>query len=378
LKVVFDKYQTVKQNYLLKSANLLLKIKTEAEKEYNTNEATKTKSFTEYEKAKQEYKKQSVDLYTKMLEQKEICNEIRIKLETEQAETGKSNLEILKSDLQNKKNFNTRLDTLLPIIETYQIIDVVQNKFSKQEKVKGQQTKLKQLKEIQYFAEFEKSKWIEGYDIAYQYYNKRNLDIQTEIATLSEVLSLYEGSNPNSLFNWAVNQQTTLTIEQETVLMAFKDIFTKKISAKEGKRYSLNPQSLLNSYTKEENGIWINLGDLSEFVILVKDKEQLFNDKDKLEQALANDKKAIQGKINELNIEQQKIKNLNSIGLNQELIDIYTQRQEIETYDINALLTKENVQFIETNFDSFSKIETLKKETKQLDEQIDKIVKKSG
>ncbi|MDR2651618.1 MAG: hypothetical protein LBC68_04810, partial [Prevotellaceae bacterium] len=321
------------------------------------------------------YETQCKDLYAKMLEQKAICNEIRIKLETEQAETGKSNLEMLKDNLQNRKNFNTRLETLQPIITAFQTIETIKNKFSEQEKIKGQKDKLKQLKDNQHFAEFEKSKWIDDYDIAYQHYNKRNLEIQTENETLNEVLSLYEGSNPNSLFNWAINQKSALTIEQETVLMAFKDIFAKKISLNEGKKYSLNPQSLLNSFTKEENGIWINLGDLYEFVPLLK--EQRFNDKDKLEQALANDKKAVQDKISELKTEQQNIKNLNSIGLNQELIDIYNQRQPIETFSINSLLTKDNADFIENNFDSFSKIEILKQETTKLDEQITEIITKS-
>jgi hypothetical protein len=376
LKTIHEQFVNTQKDYLLKNANLLFQKMNFTIKAFDDNETAKTKAKDEYETAKSLYETQCKDLYAKMLEQKAICNEIRIKLETEQAETGKSNLETLKDNLQNQKNFNTRLETLQPIITAFQTIETVKNKFSEQEKIKGQKGKFKQLKDNQYFAELKKSKWIDDYDIAYQHYNKRNLEIQTENETLNEVLLLYEGSNPNSLFNWAINQKLALTIEQETVLMAFKDIFAKKISLNEGKKYSLNPQSLLNSFTKEENGIWINLGDLYEFVLLVK--EQRFNDKDKLEQALANDKKEIQDKINELKIEQQNIKNLNSIGLNQELINIYNQRERIENYKINALLTEDNVHFIKTNFDSFTKIETLKQDTDKLDKQIDEIVRKAG
>jgi len=375
LKTIHNDFVNTQKDYLLKNTNFLFQKMQAAITAFNENEDKKEKAFSEYNSAKSLYEMQCKDLYAKMFEQKEICNEIRIKLETEQAETGKSNLETLKDNLQKQKNFNSDLEKLLPIIEEYKNIDAIHNKFTEQEKIKGKQNKLNQLEDNQYFSKFEKSKWIEGYDVAYVFYNKRNLDIQTEITNLKEILFLYEGNNPDSLFNWAINQKSALTIEQETVLMAFKDIFTKKIFSNEGKKYSLNPQSLLNSYTKEENGIWINLGDLSEFVTLVK--EQQFNDKDKLEQAIANDKKEIQTRIGKLETEQKNIKNLNSIGLNQELIDIYNQRQQIEIYAINSVLTADNVQFIETNFDSFFKIETLRRDTTKLDEQIAEIITKS-
>lgn len=376
LKAVHKQYVDAQTDYLSKNSNLLQQKMSIAIKVFNDNETTKTKAYEEYCSAKKLYELQCKELYKKMLEQKAICNEIRIKLETEQAEIGKSNLETLKNDLQNKKNLNKQLEELLPVIEEYKKIDIIQNKFSEQEKIRGQHTKLKHLKENKYFSQFEKSKWVEGYDIAYKHYNQRNIDLQKEITNLKEILSLYEGNNPNSLFNWAINQKSTLSIEQETILMAFKDIFTKKITANEGKKYSLNPQSLLDSHTKEGNGIWINLGNVSEYFTLIT--EQRFTNKEKLEQALANDKKAIQTKIYELELEQQNIKNLNSIGLNQELINIYNQKELIETYAINHILTADKVQFIEKNFDSFSKIGFLKQEAEKLDKQIDKIVEKSG
>jgi hypothetical protein len=186
-------------------------------------------------------------------------------------------------------------------------------------------------------------------------------------------LFLYDGNNPDSFFNWAVNQKSELTIDQETVLMAFKDIYTKQITAEKGKRISLNPQSLINSFEKEENGVWIVLGDLREYFPLIE--KQIFDDKNKLEQALANSREQIEEEIKQYETEQTEIKNLNDalvkIGLNQELIDIYTRRNDIESYEIENLLTEENVQFAEKNFDKFKQIETLQKN-------VDDLIKRAG
>lgn len=376
LKSTFNQFEDAKKDYLFKYANFQLQAKLKAEENYKNNETTKQNAWKEYKGAKNLYEEQIKKLYSKMLEQRAICNEIRNKLETEQAETGANTLEKLKTQLQIDKSFIERLETLVPILETEDSVEKINNIFAKQEIKIEQKTKLKQLKANEFFKQFEDSKWTEGYDVAYTFYNQRNLHVQSEIRNLSEILSLYEGSKPNSLFDWAVNQETELTIEQETILMAFKDIFTKQITANPGEKYTLKPEVLLNSFTKEGNGIWVHLGNVSEYVELVS--EVRFNDKDKLRQAIANDKRAIQIKIDELKEEQKYIRNLNSIGLNKEIIDIYNQREHIEKYNINNLLTKENVKWIEANFNSFFEIEKLKKDVRKLDDKITIIIKKSG
>lgn len=376
LKVIFDKYETAKKNYLLKNANLLLKIKSEAEKEYNANETTKKESFAKYEKAKQEYEKQSIDLYAKMLEQKAICNIIRNNLEKEQSETGTFDVNKTQEQIQNDSAFIQKLKTLKPIIEKYQSVEEIQKQLEEQEKIKEQQKKLKALKESPYFAKFENSKWANSYNVAYQYYSEQNNELSTKIKNRKALLSLYDGSNPASFFNWAVNQKSALSIEQETVLMAFKDIYTKQIVAGKNQRFSLTPESLINSFEKENNGIWVILGDLREYFPLIE--TPLFNDKSKLEQALANSKEQIENEIKGFEKEQIEIKNLNDalveIGLNKELIDIYKNQNQIANYELENLLIEDNIKFIKTNITQFSEIENLQKKVNIL---IDKI-KNSG
>jgi hypothetical protein len=376
LKIIFDRYEESKKNYLLKNANLLWQLKSKAEKEYNDNETAKTNSLSEYNKAKELYEQQCQKLYAKMLEQKAICSKIRENLEKEQSETGTFDTKKLQEQIQKESTFVEKLKTLQPIIDTEKTIEKVKEKFDEQEEIKGKKKKLKALQNSPHFEKFEKSEWIKGYDIAYEYYNNRKNELQKNIYSLKELLSLYDGNNPDSFFNWAINQKSTLSIEQETILMAFKDIYTKQINSNTGKRYSINPQNLVNSFEKEDGGVWVILGDLREHFPLVT--KQIFNDKNKLEQALAHNKEQIEKEIKQYEIEQTEIKKLNdalvAIGLNQELIDIYTNRNQIENYQLENLLTEENIQFIEKNFDKLAQIEILSKNVTLL---IDRI-KKSG
>lgn len=379
LKGNYETYVKAKESYFSKYAHLLFKKKQEATKAFDKNEMLKNKAFDEYNNAKGTYESQCRESYSKMIEQKEICNEIRSKLEDEQTEAGKQNIEKLKSQLDNDKTFNKRLENLSSLLEEYKTSEVIKSVYESQEKIKQQKLKLSQLKACSHYKRFENSKWVEGYESAYEYYNQRNLLLQEKIETLKEVLSLYEEKNPESIFHWAVKQKSALTIEQETVLMAFKEIYIKKIEARKGNKFSLNPKALLNSYERDGNGIWIVLGEVSEYFELVP--KQLFNDKDKLEKAIESDKQAMKTEIlgyeKELSENMELNAGLIQIGLNQELIDIYTNRSTIEELEIVKLLTEENIQFIADNFNSFSKLKMLDDEAKALDEKITDIIKKT-
>lgn len=379
LKTTHDSYINAKDSYLSKNAHLLYRKSNEALKAFESNEAIKYKALDEYTSANANYETQCRKSYAMMLKQKAICIEIRIKLEDEQTEAGKHSLEKLKTQLDIDKVFIRNLETLSPLITKLNTVEVLKEDFEKQEKFKEQKKKLNQLKESSYYKKFEVSEWTKGYEFAYEHYNKRNLFIQDKINTLREVLSFYEGNNPDSLFNWAIKQKAALTIEQETVLMSFKEIYIKKIEASKGKAFTLNPMSLMNSYKREGNGIWIILGDVCEYFELVP--KQLFNDKDKLEKAISNDKEQINRELIELEAELREIKELNNaltqIGLNQELIEIYQYQKKIVAYEINKLLTEENIQFIEVNLESFANLKALNKAVKELDEKITDIIKKT-
>ena len=161
--------------------------------------------------------------------------------------------------------------------------------------------------------------------------------------------------------------------------MALKEIYTKKIEAGKGNVFSISPKSLMNSFQKEGNGIWILLGDISEYFPLVT--KRLFDNQNKLEAAINNDKEEITKEIKELENEVEEISKLNSalinIGLNQDLIEIHEQRDLIEAYPIEKLLTEENLKFAQENFESFGRLDNLKKAAEGLDNRITEIIQKT-
>ena len=134
LKLTHGNYIKAKENYLSKNAHLLSKKNNEALKAFTTNETNKNKAFEEYTNAKGTYESQCRESYVMMLEQKAICNEIRTKLEDEQTEAGKQNLEKLKTQLDTDKTFVKELETLSPLIKKFKTVDAVKSEFDTQEK----------------------------------------------------------------------------------------------------------------------------------------------------------------------------------------------------------------------------------------------------
>ena len=376
LKETNTTYETAKQEYLSKNAHLLFNTFKIDEKAFTYNETKLNKALDDYKKHKEDYDIQCKDSYTKMIEQKEICNEIRIRLEEQEAEAGKHNIDTLKEQLRTETNYNEKLEKLKSIVEENKTVEGIQEAYSLHESLKEQKNKLDTLQKMELVSEFKKSKWSEEYSTAYNFYNDRILKIPEALKTLKEVLSLYDGSNPDSFFNWAVKNNEVLSREQETVVMNFKEIFTKKISSSKGKRFTVNAKSLLNSFDKEGEGIWINLGDVSEYFPLVP--KQIFNSKGKLQQAIEKDKENIKKEITELETEQTEIINLNkgliNIGYNQEYFDIYFRKSELEKWQSNKLFTEENINFVIENIESFQNIETLKAAVTELNSKIDKVI----
>lgn len=380
LKRTHATHVKAKEDFLSRNTHLLSKKSNEATKAFNENERTKDNAFQEYSSARTTYDTQCKESFALMLAQKEVCNEMRSRLEVEKSETGASNLKALKEQFQEKNIFNQRLELLSQIIAKLKTVEAAQVKFDEQEKTKEQRKRLFQLKGIDNYQQFQKSKWVNGYDSAYQYYNERNIFILEKLKTLKEVFALYDGNNPDSLFNWAIKEEKPLSIEQETVIMSFKEIFVRRLKSSEGKRFTVSPKSLMSSFEVEGEGVWVNLGEVSEYFPFVK--KRMFNDKNKLHQAIEKDKEQITTEINSLNVEVSEINNLNksllAIGFNQELVEIYQDRERIEKYEVNKLLTEENVQFAVDNFESFANLKILKTEAKQLDEKITSIISKSS
>jgi exonuclease SbcC len=380
LKVTFEKCNKSKVEYLTNNAQLCFIKMSTATKEYNENEGKQAKSLQEYTNAKSNYEIQCIESYRKMLFQREICNEIRLRLEDLQTGAGKKNLDELKRKRQNLQSFIDRLEELIEVVNEYKTLGGVQKVYKEQENLKESVKKLTSLVNHSIYPEFKTSRWNESYKEAYEFYNGRLQSIDQNLESLKEVQLLYDGANPNSLFNWAVKQNKELSAEEETILQKFKEIYVTKVSPFAGLRQSLNPADLLTSYSKDGDGIWLNLGPLSEYLPLVS--KRMFNKKTSLSQAIEKKKEEIQGEITILEREKNQIRNLNqaliNLGFNEDYLNIHKDREKLLRLPIDKRLSEYNVEFIETNYDDFSKIKIQREAYGALDEEITKIIQDSA
>ncbi len=376
LKEKHDKFESINTEYLVQNALYCSKRFLEARDAFDTNQTRLNTAFDEYTRAQKELANYQVDYYKKLVEQKEIGNEIRSQLEQQQSDATDENIRVLKEKLEKNRSFIRRMIMLQPLIEDFKTYDEINEQFEQQEELDDKFKKLKRLKNIAQYADFETSKWADDFEVAQEFYTNRNQEIQKEIKDLEELLNLYEGNNPDSLFNWALKQKSPLTLAQETVLMNFKDVYIKKIAPNTGAKFTLKPDKLLNNFEEEKEGVWLVLGDLKTFVPYIK--KQIFDDEKKLKQAIKRGKTEIEEQLGDLRKElrdsRELYNSLQNIGLNAELTDIYKNRKTIEKFTNNPLLKRDNVAFIKEHFSAFDDLEKLEDETDALDQRIDDLV----
>lgn len=376
LKEVHIKYETTKLDYLKDNALYNSDKYLKAKKAFDDNQTQQVDTQKKYSNAKTEFEEKTIELYKTLLEQKEICNQIRIKLESQTAETEKENIENLRNDLRKSQSAVEKLEELKSLIDKWKTVEQIELKLHEHDKTKEQLKKLNQLKGIKLYSEFENSKWTGNFKEAYDTHTNRKNEINLRLTELNALLELYKGNNPDSLFNWALNPKQALTLAEETVLMNFKSIFIKQIEASKGAIFTLTPKSLLSSYEEDKNGVWLKLGDVREFVPFIE--KQIFDNATKLSKAIEKDKKEVEEEIKILQDELDLILTLHPqlqhIGFNQEFVDIYQNRKEIEKFVSNKLFTEDNFAFIKANFEGFNNIRNLKKENEASQKYIDKLV----
>lgn len=381
LNHIYTIYEDAKIEYLKNNALFNSNKYNVAKKAFDDNLTKHTEALKKYNDSKKDFDRKTLELFKILLEQKEICNDIRNRLDSQKAEARNENIEKLKRERESSRDFIKELDRLKPLVAQYKTVEELQTKVSQQEKENEKFKKLNLLKKIKLFPEFEKSRWKENYNNAYKYYTSEKVSINLRLVGLTALLELYKGNNPDSLFNWALRQKNVLSLAQETVLMNFKSIFIKKIEANSGAKFTINPDSLLSSFEEEQNGVWLKMGDIREFIPYIP--KQIFDNAQKLEMAMEKNKQDVKQEIEQLQNEIDAIENLHSdlqgIGYsNQEFVEIYQQRKEIEKFKFNNLLTNENVIYVIKNFERFDKIQDLILENEILDIHITDIISQTA
>ncbi len=159
------------------------------------------------------------------------------------------------------------------------------------------------------------------------------LQVEKKLNHLKRIIELLSGKGTNSLFGQIVHKKKVLSEYQESVLLALIDLSLEKPEIVfTGIRYALST-NILNEENfeidKQNNGIWLKLGDLREFVELSKE-ERIFEYGSDFENILSN-------KIDELKIQvkklQRKKEELDKIKKSQEY-----DKEIIKDYDFDIRL----------------------------------------
>ena len=201
------------------------------------------------------------------------------------------------------------------------------------------------------------------------------LQVGKKLNHLKRIIELLSGKGTNSLFGQIVHKKKVLSVYQESVLLALIDLSLEKPEmVYTGIRYALST-NILNDENfeidKQNNGIWLKLGELREFVELSKE-ERIFESGSDFENILSN-------KIDELKLQvknlQQEKEELNKIKKSQEY-----DKKIIKDYDFDIRLIQysdiENLkQSVWIINNKETKISQLLSESSQLKSEIDAIKK---
>lgn len=289
---------------------------------------------------------------------------------------------ILKKKQEEVENLGFTIKTIESIKKVYERYDSsaekIVSKFEEQEVIKENKRRIDKLKAISSFSDFEVSEWSKDFIKAKSKYQNRLHSINKEIDNLYELLKLYDNKNPNSLFQWAIHQNTPFTLAQETVLMYLRNIATDRKKVSEVTRYTEEPLKLLNSFSEAENGIWLHLGHLTEFIAYASNPK--FADVNNTKIVLENDKTELNKKVLELESERDSIqsldKDLSNIGYNIEYCEIWKCRKQVENYLFDDEVSAANIENMNKVLDSINSYDKLKGKHVNLQKQITDIARK--
>ncbi|HEU4719180.1 MAG TPA: hypothetical protein VFU15_15155 [Bacteroidia bacterium] len=247
-------------------------------------------------------------------------------------------------------------------LRMYKTVDAVREQFTKQDKVARDKQRLEEFENFlsghRIYAEFAESTWAQDHRLAQAEYDGLMDQLDAEIFRLEQVLPLFDGENKDSVVQWAIKNAGKLSKEEESVLMHFKALSTKKPEGKEGVRFVPDPESIYRNVKpvdKDANGFWVDFGGVMEYVPFVS--RQLFNNPKTIEQELKKYGDTIGKELEKLTAERDKHRRLRELlveaGFNQQLSEIFLRREELVKFvpDETMLMTKED---FESTMDLFT------------------------
>lgn len=242
-------------------------------------------------------------------------------------------------------------------LRIYKTVDAVREQFQKQDKVARDREKLNDfesfLHDRRIYAPFLDSTWSKDYRLAQAEYDGLMDQLDNEIHRLEQLLPLFDTGNKDSVIQWAIRNAGKLTKEEESVLMHFKALNTKKTNeSQEGVRFIPDPEAVYKNVKpvdKDKTGFWISLGGVLEYVPFVQ--KQLFNNPDTIEKELKKYGDTIEKELEKLSAERDQHRNLRDLlaefGFNIQVSEIWLHRDELTRFspDDSLLMTRDEFEF---------------------------------
>ena len=242
-------------------------------------------------------------------------------------------------------------------VEKYQTIENVKTTFYAQRANYKRQNEIKSLMHAinaqKLMDVFLSSNWVREDNIEDCYQQKME-EIDNEIKKQRALSKFANTSNPYSLSSWALKARKALSKEQESVLVYFKDLTMQKPEQfEEGAKYLPSPEQLfynLDFDVNENDGFWIKLNGIHEFIPLVRTQFFDTNNINELEKYFAANYNKSQSEIERLEKERERLSTLKSLlnRIGNDTLKAYKEKEIIEGFKTDADFDK-----TETEFESY-------------------------
>jgi hypothetical protein len=243
-------------------------------------------------------------------------------------------------------------------IKAYKTIDLLKEEFNKQDKMLKERQKMREFSDFltrkHITEQFEASSWSRDYRMAQAEYDGIMDQLVNEITRLEEIMPLFDKDNKDSVVQWAIRNAGKLSKEEESVLMHFKTLGTKKPGEKsDGERYIPDPETVyknLKPVDKDTKGFWVNMGGVMEYVAYVQ--KQMFNNPDTIEKELQKYGNTIEVELKKLYTDRDSQRSLRDhlmeFGFNTSVSDAWLKRAELEAFvpDDTLVMSKDEFDMI--------------------------------
>lgn len=255
----------------------LFKLKTQSDQAESTwSKAYWSKEKLEHQDFLKEIKKSVVEFY-KSLDKLKVLEELKINKKSvlNKALPEQSEIDSYFDELQVWKNKKTSAEKIS--VELSEANLTLEKLIQDYETYQKNKTLIKAFQELKHELDtenlknlFEKINWSKGYSEGIKELESILINLEKEKSEKVSLQKFSDIENVNSLGHWAIKREKKLSEMEESVILHYQayDIVKPPITQKE--RYIPNPKEVINALDQrieyEEDGFWLNLGGIHEFI----------------------------------------------------------------------------------------------------------------